>query len=319
MVREAMTRAAAGAAALLMALVGAWAMSGTAQAAGPPELSRYDLAGGCFALRSEQTGNYVAKAAGAYHANAALGAADPFRMQATDLGKYLFYGPAPDFMARNALNAVAPAATPSDDSDWTISEEGSAFRIITETSGRALATGVGGNLETTDADAGGPAGLFTFDSVSGCADYPEIEVNVDGFPPTSDPGDEVRGTVEGHMHQMAFEFLGSQAHCGRPWHRFGAPSALQDCVDHQPNGKAARARCPTGPVTTPRLAAASRRRQLAWRARSFFTDDGFLQMADERPRRWRDSIWTLHDKEKRQRWTLYTQNKPVSARPLEAR
>ena len=89
---------------------------------------------------------------------------------------------------------------------------------------------------TTAADAGGPAGLFTFDPVSGCADYPEIEVNVDGVPPTSDPSDEVRGTVEGHMHQMAFEFLGSQAHCGRPWHRFGAPFALQDCTDHQPNG-----------------------------------------------------------------------------------
>ena len=125
----------------------------------------------------------MAKVAGAYNANAAIGAAERFRMQATDLGQYLFYGPAPDFMARNLLNAVAPATTPSDDADWTISEEGSAFRIVTETSGRALATGVGGTLVTTAAGAGGPAGLFTFDPVNGCADYPEIEVNVDGFPP----------------------------------------------------------------------------------------------------------------------------------------
>jgi len=174
----------------------------------------------------------VTKAAGAYNANAAIGAAERFRMQATDLGKYLFYGPAPDFMARNLLDAVAPAAQPSDDADWTISEDGSAFRFVTETSGRALATGVAGTVTTTAANAGGAAGLFTFDAVSGCADYPEIEVNVDGVPPTSDPGDEVRGTVEGHMHQMAFEFLGTKAHCGRPWHRFGAPYALQDCVDH---------------------------------------------------------------------------------------
>ena len=47
------------------------------------------------------------------------------------------------------------------------------------------------------------------------------------------------GTLEGHMHQMAFEFLGTKAHCGRPWHRFGAPFALQDCADHEPNGCAA--------------------------------------------------------------------------------
>ena len=34
------------------------------------------------------------------------------------------------------------------------------------------------------------------------------------------------------MHMMAFEFLGGRAHCGRPWHRFGAEYALVDCPDH---------------------------------------------------------------------------------------
>ncbi len=41
------------------------------------------------------------------------------------------------------------------------------------------------------------------------------------------------------MHHMAFEFLGTNAHCGRPWHRFGAPFALQDCPEHEPDGCAA--------------------------------------------------------------------------------
>ena len=31
----------------------------------------------------------------------------------------------------------------------------------------------------------------------------------------------------------AFEFLGGRAHCGRPWHPYGAPYALVDCPDHQ--------------------------------------------------------------------------------------
>ena len=35
------------------------------------------------------------------------------------------------------------------------------------------------------------------------------------------------------MHGMAFEFLGGRAHCGKPWHRFGAPYALVDCPDHE--------------------------------------------------------------------------------------
>ena len=41
------------------------------------------------------------------------------------------------------------------------------------------------------------------------------------------------------MHMMAFEFLGGHAHCGEPWHKFGAPYALKDCEDHEPNGCAA--------------------------------------------------------------------------------
>ena len=38
---------------------------------------------------------------------------------------------------------------------------------------------------------------------------------------------------------MAFEFLGGRAHCGRPWHRYGAPYALVDCPDHGGNGAGA--------------------------------------------------------------------------------
>ncbi|HYH61960.1 MAG TPA: hypothetical protein VD766_08850, partial [Solirubrobacterales bacterium] len=56
-------------------------------------------------------------------------------------------------------------------------------------------------------------------------------------PNTGDPRyGEVEGTVDGHMHMMAFEFLGGHAHCGEPWHKFGAPYALTDCEDHQPQG-----------------------------------------------------------------------------------
>ena len=35
---------------------------------------------------------------------------------------------------------------------------------------------------------------------------------------------------------MAFEFLGGSAHCGRPWHEYGAPFALVDCADHEASG-----------------------------------------------------------------------------------
>ena len=231
--------ASAAAAAVLLALGWVSAARAEAQAHDPSADDRYSLAGGCFALRSEQTGDFVVKAGGGYAATAATaGAAEPFRMQATDLGSYLFYGEAEDFLARNALlNSVEAAAQPSDDSDWTVTEDGGAFRVVNEFANRDLAVGTGDALTTVAQGSGGAAGLFSFEETTGCADYPEIEVNVTGpMPPTNPPNSQVTGFVETHMHQMAFEFLGTKAHCGRPWHRFGAPFALVDCPDHEPNG-----------------------------------------------------------------------------------
>jgi microsomal dipeptidase-like Zn-dependent dipeptidase len=35
---------------------------------------------------------------------------------------------------------------------------------------------------------------------------------------------------------MAFEFLGGEVHCGRPWHPYGVTRALRDCDDHTATG-----------------------------------------------------------------------------------
>jgi microsomal dipeptidase-like Zn-dependent dipeptidase len=221
-------------AASVIAILACWAGTAPAEGAAPTKLTRYSLAGGCFALRSGQTGGYVAKAAQGYTASAgSIAAAEPFRMQATDLGRYLFYGPSADFMARTTSNGVAAAGEPSDDSDWTVNTDGKAFRITNEFAGRDLAVSAGGVLVTVPRGSAGPAGRFGFDAAAGCTTYPEVEVNVEGTPRRAKRATGgVSGFVETHMHHMAFEFLGTKVHCGRPWHRFGAPYALVDCDDH---------------------------------------------------------------------------------------
>ncbi len=145
--------ASAAAAAVLLALGWVSAARAEAQAHDPSADDRYSLAGGCFALRSEQTGDFVVRAGGGYAATAATaGAAEPFRMQATDLGRYLFYGAAEDFLARNALlNSVEAAAQPSDDSDWTVTEDDGAFRVVNEFANRDLAVGTADALTTVAA------------------------------------------------------------------------------------------------------------------------------------------------------------------------
>ncbi len=189
--------------------------------------TRYSIVGGCYALRSQSTGSFVTKAEDGYAATASgVGGAEPFRLQATALGRYLFYGTARDFLALEG-ERVESAAEPSNASDLTVRERGSSFTIANEFSGERVAVGSGGKLSAGEPES------FRFVAASGCPSYPEVGLNVSGRPGKRLGYGEVRGTVEGHMHGMAFEFLGGRAHCGTPWHRFGAPYALRDCVDHE--------------------------------------------------------------------------------------
>ena len=75
------------------------AAAGAADTSSAPVEARYALAGGCWVLKASN-GRYVARGAEAFAATAAsLSAAEPFRFQALDLGKYLLYGTATDYLA----------------------------------------------------------------------------------------------------------------------------------------------------------------------------------------------------------------------------
>jgi hypothetical protein len=191
---------------------------------------RYALANGCYALRSGS--GFVAKAPGGYGASASSpGGAEAFRMQATALGSYLFYGRDRDFMAAGALNAVAPASGASPSADWRldVNPDGT-FAITLPSAGKALGVAAG-RLVLVDPPG---AGAFGFEPQEGCAVYPEVETSATGTPfRSATPWGQVRGMIDLHLHMTAFEFLGGRAHCGRPWHPYGAPYALVDCPDHQ--------------------------------------------------------------------------------------
>ncbi len=71
----------------------------------------------------------------------------------------------------------------------------------------------------------------TFTPASGCAVYPEGDVDATGTTFTgTNPAGLVNGTIDAHTHVTAFEFLGGDFHCGRPWHPFGIAYALPDCA-----------------------------------------------------------------------------------------
>jgi hypothetical protein len=140
---------------------------------------KYALVHGCYSLRA---------------ANGQAVDGGPFRMQATDLGRYMLYGKAGNFLGPDGqmISEPGPAAD---------------FAVDDATPGVYTLTGENGRLGDT----------FTFVPAEGCAVFPEAELDATGTPGKgATPYSATRGLIDAHMHMMGFEFIGGDLHCGRP-------------------------------------------------------------------------------------------------------
>ncbi|QIG45446.1 peptidase [Nocardioides anomalus] len=146
-------------------------------------------------------------------------AGQPVFFKPTDLGQYLLYTAGARFLVPDGT-----ADKPSDATVWTAQQVG-------RKKPRFTFTNASGRLTL------GGTSTFRLQRTTGCTAYPEAGVDISGRPAAGvTKYQEVRGYVDAHTHGMAFEFLGGDAHCGKPWDRFGAPYALVDCVDHTLTG-----------------------------------------------------------------------------------
>ncbi len=203
---------------------------------------RYEISKGCYAL-TEADGTVLLAA---------------LRMQATDLGTYMFFTADEQYVTASGAT-TGLGGTPGPVSEWLVDEVAGGFtvqhpdtdQIMTATGGTItlvdagsdvvnFSTGEGDDAVGPDAAGIDPAGataVLSFRADDGCATYPEPQVNIDGAQPTGDTSyEEVSGYIDGHVHWMAFEFIGGEIRCGRPWHRYGVTVALVDCPDHETGG-----------------------------------------------------------------------------------
>ena len=221
----------------LLVLAAAAAPASAPAASAPAAQDRYSLVHGCFALKSKALGTFVGRTPqGAYLASAPnTGQPEGFRMQATALGRYLFYDRERNFMAGAPNDAVATQARADESADWRVDPApGGGFTIALPSLNRVLAvTGNEGKVVLAPPGSG-DGSVFTFETADGCPVFPEVEVSAFGTPSRGATSyGETKGFVDAHMHMMAFEFLGGSAHCGRPWHPYGVEYALVDCPDHE--------------------------------------------------------------------------------------
>ncbi|MGY2701379.1 hypothetical protein [Nocardioides sp. HB32] len=158
---------------------------------------RYALANGCYSLTP---------------------GGEPLYFKPTDLGRYLIYDADRRFVVAEGDRPDAPSA----ETVWRIARVGT---------GRYSFQNATGALEVDGARSFRPT------LTTGCTAYPESQIDVRGRPHAGITSyQEVRGYVDAHTHGMAFEFLGGDAHCGKPWDQYGAPYALVDCPDHTATG-----------------------------------------------------------------------------------
>jgi hypothetical protein len=177
-----------------------------ASAAGP---DRYSLQGGCYSLQ-DGSGNAIA-------------GGEQIRLQATTLGRYLFYRPDRTYLAAQADGSFAPADAPSPAADFVVEDAASGAFTVAPLSNPDQKTTV------------------RFAPAQGCAVFPEAELDATGTPRKNPLSyGKVGGIVEGHMHWMTFEYFGGNFHCGKPWDAYGITYALPDCSSIEgPQGSAA--------------------------------------------------------------------------------
>jgi hypothetical protein len=192
--------------------------------------TRYAMAGACYTLQAPSGAYVVRHGTSVDLADVPAADAARFFFKATRLGGYLLHTSAGVLASKNGN--VGIAAAPSPKADWT---------VVTDTAGQFTFRALGGDSLTASGAnlvGGDQATAYRLRLATGdCAAYPESDIDITGDPHAGMTSyQEVRGYIDAHSHGMAFEFLGGNVHCGRPWHAYGAPYALVDCPDHMITG-----------------------------------------------------------------------------------
>ncbi|WP_305092100.1 peptidase [Prescottella sp. R16] len=204
---------------------------------GPATDPVYGLAGGCYTLAADGGRGVVVRDGNGFRTTDTA-SATPFRMQAAQLGRFLFVADDGTSIT-GGPGAVTAAPQPTPDADWTLTHTDGLYTAVGTVTGRQLSVGADGRLTVTDPGPAPDAGRFRLAAATGCTDVPEADVNATGVPAGADASGQVLGFVDAHVHMNANEFIGGEIRCGKPYSPLGVAAALRDCDDHGPDGATA--------------------------------------------------------------------------------
>jgi hypothetical protein len=187
---------------------------------------RYNLFNACYGVKSIASGKWLN---GLKFTASGLSSGSPLFFKPTALGHYMLYTKAKGYLSGNATTATI-ASKPGPAVDWTVTQVGrGSFRLYRAGSGYLQAP-TSALANATFSETPNSRTQFAPYKTTGCTPYPEIGTGVYGRPAAGATNlQETRGTIDAHTHGMAFEFLGGDLHCGRPWSPWGVTVALAGC------------------------------------------------------------------------------------------
>jgi len=212
----------------------------------------YNLAQGCFAVRSDETGRYlVAEEDGSYLFRVVFPEqADHFFIKPTGLGTFMFYDRNEGFLATDG-QAVVRYTEAGNDVEWRVNELEIPFDdstdklytlVSTKHERRLLADYNAPYLGPEDDTIVAESAAFQMVErpAEECRSYPEAALNAvvsPEFYQPHDPTEPVVGYADVHSHLNFVKSLGAVGMAGDLFHRFGVEYALDDCEDlHGPDG-----------------------------------------------------------------------------------
>ncbi|MEV4277210.1 hypothetical protein [Actinoplanes xinjiangensis] len=188
----------------------------------------YDLEGACVTLQAFNGSNslgYVWKDSVGYGFKSAVASAEPFRLEATQLGRYVLRDQdgAPPY--QSVANWVWAGSEYGARADWTITTDGTSFKFVNTATGQQAGSYLGG--------LGTGSATFKLAPASGCAAVPDIATGVTGTPSAGvDANGRLVGWIDAHAHITAGEAFGGALHCGDAYAPGGVAVALKGCASH---------------------------------------------------------------------------------------
>jgi hypothetical protein len=159
---------------LVLSLIGGLSAPAEAAATWTPS---YDLEGACVTLQAYNGSTslgYVFKDSVGYGFSGTASKAEPFRFEATQLGRYLLrdHTGAPPY--QSTVGWVWSGSSYGDRADWTVTSSAGQYKLVSTATGQQMGSYLGG--------LGAGSATMKLTPATGCAAVPDIATGVSGTP-----------------------------------------------------------------------------------------------------------------------------------------